>query len=444
MQPERTIANFQEFEGFLSRFTNYERVPPAKLDTGSLGLARMRRLVRELAEIHLALPTVHIAGTKGKGSTTIILDALLRAEGFRVGTYTSPHVEHLRERIRVDGEPAQDALLVEETNRMLPVLDRLREEGPSAYPSFFELMTALAMVCFKACPVDWAIFEVGLGGRLDATNVLEPRFTCITSIGLEHTQQLGKTLGKIAGEKAGIVKPRTPLLIGPLPDEAREVILGIARERSAPVTILDEGLVTPAGPGRVLIRGLGEFPAGAIRGPALRTDLGLALMLERQVLATVGRQPSRSRVEAALASLVLPARVELFAVEPEVVLDAAHTAESIRALKLTLDEIQLRRPRTLVFSIAAGKNLTEILQELPGIAEDAIWTLADPIRSIPPEELLGRVGHGTAIRSTEEALGQALGRGWPVVVTGSFYLAGALRPVLRSALRSSQRTDRKR
>ncbi len=432
MHPDHKLADFEEFQSFLSSFTNYERVPPAKFDAASLGLTRMKRFSAALGEPHRSFPSVHIAGTKGKGSTTLILDALLRAEGLLVGTYTSPHVETLRERIRVGGEPARDEVLVEQTNKILPILELLQAEGPASFPSFFELMTALAMVSFKAHLVDWAIFEVGLGGRLDATNILEPQFTCITSIGLEHTQQLGNTLAKIAKEKAGIVKPGTPLLLGPLPKDALDVILETAQMRQAPVSMLNDCLVTSPCQGTLQVQGLGSLPSGAILGPALRTDLGLALTLEAQILATLGRKPSRDRVLAALSPLVLPARVERFDGDPPVVLDAAHTAESIRALRLTLDEIAYPRPRTLVFSISAGKNLPEILQELPKIAEDVIWTLADPKRSVPPEALLELAGHGTVECSSEAALSRALDRGWPIVVTGSFYLAGALRRLIRT------------
>jgi dihydrofolate synthase/folylpolyglutamate synthase len=425
------LGDFRELEGFLARCTNYERLQTFNYDKYTLGLERMLELALEIGAPHRDFRAVHIAGTKGKGSTSLILEALLLAEGFDVGTYTSPHVEHLRERIRVGGEPVSEDALVREVNRMLPSLESRQRRGPSAFPSFFELMTAVAMAHFSRMRVDWGVIEVGLGGRLDATNILEPRLTAITSIGLEHTQLLGDTLEKIACEKAGIIKPGIPVVLGPLLAEALDAILAIAAERSAPVIRLDESLVEPVGSGEIRVAGREVIPAGPIIGPAMRTDLALALTLFRQILEIEGRPFRADVLRDALASVRLPARVERFPGDPEVILDAAHTADSIRALRLTLEEIAFPSPRTLVFSIATGKDLAHILGELPRIADEIIFTLADPARSVPPAKLRETLGSGDVIESPKEALDEALRRGRPVVVTGSFYLAGALRPLVR-------------
>lgn len=432
MAPPPHLANFKELEAYLGRFTNYERFPSIRYDRETLGLERMAAYVEALGHPDRSAPAVHIAGTKGKGTTTLILEAILRAEGLKVGCYLSPHVEHLRERIRLHGRPASESAYLAAVNDQLPLLEELRSRGPQAFPTFFELMTALAMCLFRREGMDWGLYEVGLGGRLDATNVLQPRWTCITSIGLEHTQQLGNTLALIAREKAGIIKPGTPLVLGPLPPEARTPILEVAAMRGAPVLPLEEDLVTATSPDRIGVKGLGELPAGAVVGPALRTDLGLALTLARGVLGETGRAPDTMALGKALRSLSLPARVERFPGSPPVILDAAHTAESVRALRVTLDEIGFPRPRTLVFSLAQGKNLSGILAELGPLADETLWTLADPARSIPPAELREAAGRGQVIESPVEALREALRRGHPVIVTGSFYLAGALRPELRA------------
>jgi len=426
------LADFAEFERFLNRCTNYERVPTLPMARAELALARMAEFAAEIGSPQLACPSIHVAGTKGKGSTSLILEALLRSEGWKLGTYTSPHVENLRERIRLEGAPIGEHDLLREVNRLFPALEARRALGEDAFPTFFELMTALAMTSFKSHRVDRGIFEVGLGGRLDATNILRPQLTAITSIGLEHTQQLGDTLAKIAREKAGIVKEGTLLVLGPVPDEARREILQIAAARHAPVVEVDPASASSAGPGSIDLKGLGVVPAGPVLGPALRTDLALAVELLRQTLAPEGKTPSRERIAAGLASLHLPARVERFGGDPEVILDAAHTADSVRALRLTLEEIGFPRPRTLVFSVASGKDLPGILGELPRIGEEIIWTLADPIRSIPPETLRAELGIGQVVLDPTDALRAAQGRGHPVVVTGSFYLAGALRPKLRA------------
>src|SRR2546426_4290040 len=209
----RPITSLKEFEGFLAQFTNYERVQTFRYDKETLGIERMRSFMADLGNPQESYPSVHVAGTKGKGTTCLILEALLREEGLRTGTYLSPHVENLRERIRIAGSSVPENDLAVEINAMLSILEERQRKGPSAFPSFFELMTALAMTCCKTRRVDWGIFEVGLGGRFDATNILKPRACAITSIGLEHTQLLGKTLGEIAREKAGIIKQGTPVVV---------------------------------------------------------------------------------------------------------------------------------------------------------------------------------------------------------------------------------------
>ena len=428
----QTITSFEEFEAFLARFTNYERVQFFRYDKKTLGIERMRRFVREIGDPQLSYPSVHIGGTKGKGSTSLILEALLAAEGYATGTYTSPHVEDIRERIHVAGQPDSQDEIIRELNEMLPVLERRNGLGPSEFPSFFELMTALAMAMFKRRSVDWAIFEVGLGGRFDATNILLPRWTAITSIGLEHTQQLGKTLGLIAREKAGIIKPGVPVVLGILPDEALREIDRIAAERSAPVIRVDPSDVVLAGPRSIRVRSLPDpVPCGPVLGPALRLDLCIAFEIHRRILEAAGRTPRADRVAAALAGLSLPARVEVFSGDPPAVIDGAHTFESVDALHQTLEEIGFPRPRTLIFSIAAGKELALILPLLPAIADSVIFTRADAARSISPGVLREEFGTGDVIESPEDAFDEALRRGRPIVATGSFYLAGRLRPLVK-------------
>ena len=429
----RPITSLKEFEGFLAQFTNYERVPTFRYDKETLGIERMRSFMADLGNPQESYPSVHVAGTKGKGTTCLILEALLREEGLRTGTYLSPHVENLRERIRIAGSSVPENDLAVEINAMLSILEERQRKGPSAFPSFFELMTALAMTCCKTRRVDWGIFEVGLGGRFDATNILKPRACAITSIGLEHTQLLGKTLGEIAREKAGIIKQGTPVVVGPLPVEARVEIERIALERQAPILPSPEDKVARAGAGKLHIAGFtSTFSAGALLGPALRIDLGIALTIFQELLGPEKGAIPEDRLKSALAAISLPARIEVFPTHPTIVLDAAHTVESVQALRVTLEEIQFPRPRTLIFSISVGKELDPILKELPQMAEQVILTLADPVRSISPGVLREQLGQGEVVESPEEALQVALSRGRPVVVTGSFYLAGKLRPVVRA------------
>lgn len=421
------LENFQQFERYIGRFTNYERVVHFDYDRKTLGPQRMEKFCAALAHPCRSYPTLHAAGTKGKGSTCLMIEALLRAEGFSVGTYTSPHVQHLRERIRIDSEPITETALLKEMNTVQPYLDATRRDRPDSFPSFFELMTVLAMVSFRSRAVDWGIFEVGLGGRLDATNVVEPQWTVITTIGLEHTRQLGSTLAEIGREKAGIVKQDTPLILGDVAPDAYAVIAKIAAERNAPIIRPPSDTVRRSGRRRLRIAGT-EIAAGAVLGPGSRANFSLAYTVLSELLAREGRTPDLERVEQALNDLQLPARVELIETDPPVIIDSAHTQESIATLRLMLDENEIPTPRTLIFSLANDKQVDAILEEIEKLgASEILLTTSDTVRSTPPQVLREKLGRGTIIEAPEEALSAAQALGNPIIVTGSFYLAGQLR-----------------
>ena len=431
------LKDFADFRQFIASFTNYEKFPAFQYDGEAFRLDRMRSLVEELGSPERDFASVHIAGTKGKGTTTLVLEALLRESGLRVGSYTSPHLEHLRERIRVDGEPIAEARLVSLVNRALPVLSARRQQ-PRAFPTFFELLTALAFLEFSTREVDVAVIEVGLGGRLDATNVITPAVCAVTSIGLEHTQLLGETLEEIAREKAGILKPGVPAVIGSLPDSAEQSVEAVAREVGAPLVFADPAAVTPLAHGSL---GLADyemdFDAPAIRGPALRADLSIAWQLWQLAMYRLDREPDEAILRRTLADLRLPARIEVFPGTPLICLDGAHTVESIDALISTLSEIEFPQPRTLIVSLAADKRIGPISEKLKQLADHIIVTRADAQRSLDPEELRETIGHGEVIDDPFDALRAARHRGDPIVITGSIYLAGALRGELLAGLTSA-------
>ncbi len=435
----RRIRHRDDFERFIGKFTNYERMRSFRYTEDTLSLERMDGLAHELGDPQTHFPSVHIAGTKGKGTTSLILESLLAASGNTVGTYTSPHIEQLCERIRISGDSIGMPELCATTNSILPVLEERWERGQAHFPTFFELMTALAMLVFKNRRVSWGIFEVGLGGRLDATNILKPNWTLITSIGLEHTEKLGKTVELIAREKSGIVKESTPLVLGDVPPEAESVIQGVARQFNAPILKANPGLVQLAGRDFLSVEGpsfSGTVFSGAIRGPALRADLSLALTVWQEILRGEGRTPGFQEMKIALSRLKLPARVEVLDCHPPVVIDGAHTLESIRALCQSLKEIRFPRPRGLVFALAADKSMEPILQEIEGLAEETFFTRIDPVRGRDPGELTDvyRKLTGLPAKPVEhpgEAFQQARATGYATVVTGSFYLAGHLRPLAR-------------
>ncbi len=435
------IRSEEDFERFLGKFTNYERMKTFRYAGDTWNLERMVGLARDLGDPQAAFRSIHIAGTKGKGSTSLMLESLLASSGYSVGTYTSPHIESLRERIRSRGAPIAGRDLCSLASSVLPVLEKRHLWGPERFPTFFELMTVLAMIEFRERRVDWGIFEVGLGGRLDATNILLPRSTAITSIGLEHTEQLGNTLESIAGEKAGIVKPGVPVVIGRLPAEAERVIRAVAAERGAPVVAAEPFLVRSEAPGILSVGGFpvgwssGSIPEGVIRGEALRRDLALAIHLWTGALREDGRDPTQDQLLTALERLSLPARIEMFPGTIPLVVDGAHTRESVRALREALDETSFPRPRVCIFALAADKPAPAILAELKDLAAEVFFTRADTLRGRDPAHLaqefreIGGVA-SAAIEDPVEAFHAARKRMRPLVISGSFYLAGKLRPIV--------------
>ena len=204
------------------------------------GIDRMRGFAAALRHPEKAVPVIHVAGTNGKGSVSAMLEAILRAGGLRTGLYTSPHLVRLGERVQVDRRQLTPDEIVTYTAELRPVAERVSAEAPEDHPSFFEFMTAMAFLQFARQKCDVAVIEVGMGGRLDATNIVNPEVAVITSIGLDHCEFLGDTLAKIAAEKAGIIKPGRPVVIGRLPAEAEAVIRDIAAERGAPVHAVRE------------------------------------------------------------------------------------------------------------------------------------------------------------------------------------------------------------
>ncbi len=429
------ISDDESFLKFIQAFTNYETMKNYRCDDETMPLERMRSLAESLGNPQDSVPSIHIAGTKGKGTTCLILETLLRKQGYRVGTYTSPHLKNLRERVRVDGKMISETDLVETLNSMLSELDRRYQLGPEAFPTFFEMMTALAMHHFQRAEVDVAIYEVGLGGRLDATNILQPEWTAITGIGLEHMDKLGNTLSSIAKEKAGIIKENTPLVLAEVDPEAREAIFSIAKSKSAPILETASKrvqAVTEDGKIAILIPPYGKaLHPNNIRGPGPRADLGLAITIWEEFLAKRGQKAELQTIEKCLSELELPGRVEILHESPMTILDGAHTPESLASLAQALNEESVPRPRIGVVALAQDKRLEECLEQLGHFVDQVIFTQADSVRGADPQELSETFYKITQKESSWEldphsAYENTKQSNCSVIVTGSIYLVGAL------------------
>lgn len=422
------LQTLTDAEHYLEGFLNLERT--RGFDYERLGLSRIRALLEAVGHPEEGLPCVHIAGSKGKGSVALAVESLLLGAGLRIGTYTSPHLETWQERFRIGGAPVAESQLVAALRRLQAAAERQRAD-PDLRPSFFDVSTALALLLFREAGVDAAVVEVGLGGRLDSTNVVESRVSVLTSVQLEHTDKLGSTLEKIAREKAGILRSGVPLVYAPLAHEAMAAVMARAVAENTP---LDE--VSPAH-SELSERGLRlrlsdkREVFAPVLGRCQATNLALAIRAVEQFL---GRSLLSHELKS-LEGLRLPARIERFG---QVVLDSAHTPDSARELRETLQVIWPERSWVLVVSISRDKDAAQVIEELAPPTRAAVITRAEPLRSESPEALaaLARAAgiEQVVVRSDpKRALAWAreqLCPGEALVLTGSVYLAGALRSSL--------------
>ena len=381
---------------WLDSRVNFERqTPTGPGGSGSFGLARMRRLLTLIGDPHGTFPVVHVAGTKGKGSTVAMIASILRQSGLRVGCYLSPHVHELEERISINGRPIPESDLLRSFARVIPAVERLdaaavRRGG--RIPTWFEVVTAAAFDHFARAKVDIAVLETGLGGRLDATNVSRPVVSVITSISLDHMAILGPTVRHIATEKAGIIKRGVPVICGARDPAARRVIEATATRRRASLWLVDrdfhvghearESASGLAG-GRLLLSGdRGKAPPDvyelAMTGRHQADNAALAVMAAR-TLRTRGFDVPEKAVVRGLAEVRLPARIETISQRPLVILDAAHNVASMKslleAISGALAAAESRRaPRVLLFAASADKQIEEMLACCQGLFSRVVVT----------------------------------------------------------------------
>jgi dihydrofolate synthase/folylpolyglutamate synthase len=400
-----------------------------------LGLEQIRALVDALGRPDLAYPSLIVAGTNGKGSVTAMLERGLRAAGYRPGRYTSPHLIHLEERFVIDGEPIAPETLEAAAERVRGVAERL-----PAPPSFFEATTALALDVFRSARVDVAVLEVGLGGRLDATNVVSPVGVAITAIDFDHEQYLGHTIEAIAAEKAGVIKPGAAVVLGRNASAVQALVAATCARAGAPFVYAPEGAVTEA----TVVAG--RTRASIVTPVGRYDDVPLALRGRHQVdnaltavrlLETLAAQRAFSiepdAIRTALAETVWPARLELLNWKGrDVLLDGAHNPAGARALAEYLAETFSGR-LPIVVGVMRDKRVEAIVAALAGVASHFVFTAPSTPRAATPEELSAighRVAPGVDIHTAArpmDALDLARALGQPVVVAGSLYLCGEIR-----------------
>ncbi|HET9832358.1 MAG TPA: folylpolyglutamate synthase/dihydrofolate synthase family protein [Vicinamibacterales bacterium] len=383
------------------------------------GLDSIRALLARIDNPQQTFRSIHIAGTNGKGSVTAMIDSVLRSAGHRSARYTSPHLVHLSERFVTDGQPVGAAELRESAAVVQAAIESLIGDGVlSGKPTFFEATTAMAFDLFRNARVEFAVIEVGLGGRLDSTNVIEPVVTAITSIDFDHQKYLGDTLAEIAGEKAGIIKPHVPVVVGNLQPEAYDVIARIARDRRADLIRSDN-----------ISKDFGEIRLG-LRGDHQRANAAVAIRV-LEALERLGVAIGKQAILDGLATVTWPGRLDHRRLPDgrEIILDAAHNPAGARALASYLRGLGRERP-TLVFGAMRDKDVDGMLTALLPEIGRVIVTRPSNARAANPEELAARIGALAPalpidiVVSPHDAVKSATKDSPLVVVAGSIFLLG--------------------
>jgi len=465
---------YKQALAYLNSLIDMERrpLPPA---LRVFQLDRMERMLAAAGNPHLRLRTVHVAGTKGKGSTAAMIARILQEAGYRVGLYTSPHLISFRERIRIGSRLIPERDVADLVERIRPIVEATRT-SPRDAASFFEAYTLMGFIYYARKKVDCAVIETGLGGRLDATNVVTPLVSVITRIALDHTRELGRDLASIAREKAGIIKPGVPVVSAPQVAEAWRVLKAVARRQGAPLLgvaspCASEPLATRAGASPCLTRcRLDPLRRWAALAPTkiATTAAGVVFSLQgmrrhyprlvcgltgdhqiANAAAAVGavellegrgfRVPLRA-VEEGLRRVSWPGRLQVAGRRPWIILDAAHDEVSAAALARAVGALYPHRRLFLILGVSRDKDIRAIGRALCPIADEVIFTAARLPRAAPGEELRRLLGRRCPRHVTRASAATALayarrraGSGDLILVTGSIYIVGEALQALERA-----------
>ncbi len=396
--------------------------------TAKLGLERIETVLHALGDPHLAYKTIHVAGTNGKGSICAMIEAGLRAAGVRTGLYTSPHLIEPTERIQIDGRAVSEAQFAQAFDVVHETAEKLNLDCP---PTYFETVTAMAFWLLREARVETAVIEVGLGGRLDATNMVAPVLTVLTPVDYDHQAYLGDTIESIAAEKAGILKPGVPAIVARQRPEALAVIQARADQLRVPLTHTNS----------FEIRDL-ELDSRGSSFSGLRCPLAGEHQVENAVaaalaLTALGVSPK------GISEAHWPGRLEHVSPNPDIILDGAHNPAGARALAAYLKRFYPGRRIWMIFGAMKDKAVTEVAEILFPLAHDFFFVAPGNPRSMRPEDLVALAGRGSTAPNVAAALNEITQKGHTedladdvVVVTGSLYLIGEARAALQSVRQS--------
>jgi dihydrofolate synthase/folylpolyglutamate synthase len=440
VKSKRAFSSYKRAIKYLYEKTDYENEKHLRYNVTTFNLGRMQKLLSLLGKPHKKIPTVHIAGTKGKGSTATMLARMLESNGYKVGLYTSPHVVHLHERIMVNSKMISDSEMLGLLNRIYAPVEKMSKTEP---PTFFEIMTALAFMHFVDAKSDIAVIETGLGGRLDSTNVIRPKVIGITSLSIDHQHQLGSTLDSIAREKAGVFKKGIPIVTVQQKPEAMRVLKSRATAVKAPLSVTggdidftyrfetsrEHGphtricLTTPTSKFEHL-----RVP---LHGKHQAINCGLALaMLDR--LKSSGYKIDNEKAAKGLQRVSLAGRMEMICDDPRIMIDAAHNAASIKALIYAIGQNIPYDSMVVIFGCNEDKDIEGMLHELQYGADKVIFTRSNSAKAMSPDDLADMYTQICGkMYQTATSLGEALllaksavSKEDLICITGSFYLIG--------------------
>lgn len=417
-------------------FINYEIQRQDRYSPEVMTLERPEKLLALMGNPQQRYPTVHLTGTKGKGSVGAMSASILQSAGYRVGLYSSPHLQDFRERFQINQELISHDALAQIVYDLKPYFDQV--EGIT----WFEVITAVAFEYFAREKVDIAVIEVGLGGRLDATNVLHPVVSMITSLSFDHTHLLGNTLASIAAEKGGIIKPGIPVVTAPQAPEAQEVLERIAVERHAPLTLIGRDWQYQVHPESlngqsvtISVGGEKRTYRTALMGQHQAINMTVVLAAMQRV-REAGFAISEEAIHTGLETVNWPGRLEVVRANPLVVLDSAHNRASAECLRHALRHLFGEKPLVLVFGAKGDKDITGMMEELLPITTSIIVAQAIDSRAESPDAIVniiretGYTGQITIVPVVGEAVQQGIeqaGTDGMVCVTGSLYVVGEAR-----------------
>jgi len=427
--------NYNQAEEYLNSFVNYEQIPGISYAQPGYSLRHVEELLNRMGNPQLAARTIHIAGTKGKGSVAVMIAQVLSNSGYKTGLYTSPHLHTLRERISVDGSLISEADFAAAMAEVKPFIESMKHDSSFRQLTYFEALTALTFAYFKKKQLDFQVLEVGLGGRLDATNIARPVVCIITPISLDHTQILGDSLEEIAQEKAGIIKSGCWVVLSPQPEEAALVISDICREKEAKVVQVGKDVTWYRMGGDLHHQSL------VVEGRTSRYQFSIPLLGDFQlenaavavaaleILASAGFAISAANIAQGLARVKWPGRFQILQQHPTVLVDGAHNVVSMKGLVNNIKSYFSYKRIFLIFGTSCDKDIPGIVNELVTLSPQVIVTRTAHSRAAPLSTLAAEFTKRGIEPETRETVSEALSRALSladktdiIFVTGSLFV----------------------